>query len=331
MQSQGERPVKAFWQLCSNFCLGTLVAISAGQAFGQAADNSRPAAGEAETQSRQADEEVVVRGLRLSEVEFDLPEYVREFVAEVAAVPMGAGFARWKRSVCVGVNNLEPTAAQYIADRVSILAAEVGLEPGEPGCTPNVVIIFAVNAKDLAGQLVENEPRFFRPTMGECCTQLGLAALDEFAESDNAVRWWHVSAPVSAMTGQIAMAGPTSAAFEYPTFSVAGPSRIHNGIVDVLQHALILVDASKLSGKSWQQIGDYLAVISLAQIDLNTDPAGFDSILNLFTNGAAYSGLTDWDRSFVQSLYDIDLERLPQLQRNQLVARIAKQERSQSD
>lgn len=324
--------MKAFWQSCSKLCLGTLVAISAGQAFGQAVDNAgAAAAGGVQTQSRQTDEEVVVRGLRLSEVEFDLPDYVRDFIAEVAAVPMGAGYARWKRSVCVGVNNLEVGAAQYIADRVSILASEVGLEAGEPGCIPNVVIVFAVNAKEVAAQLVENEPRFFRPTMGECCTSLGLAALDEFTESDNPVRWWHVSAPVSAMTGQLAMAGPTSAAFEYPTFAVAGPSRIHNGIIDVLQHALILVDASKLRGKSWQQIGDYLAVVSLAQIDLNTDPQNFDSILNLFTNGAAYSGLTDWDRSFVQSLYDIDLERLAKFQRNQLVSRIVDQERREGE
>jgi len=320
--------VKALSQSYLFICLAILVALPAGQALGQAVTDSDRAAGSPiQAQTRQVDEEVVVRGLRLSEVEFDLQEYVREFVAEVAAVPMGAGFARWRHNVCVGVNNLEVTAAQYIADRVSILASEVGLEPGEPGCVPNVVIIFAMNAKEVAGQLVENEPRFFRPTMGECCTQLGLGALDEFTQSDNAVRWWHVSAPVSAMSGQLAIAGPESAAFDYPTLAVAGPSRIHNGVIDVLQHVLILVDPEKLRGKSWQQIGDYLAVVSLAQINLNTDPSDFDSILNLFTNGAAYSGLTDWDRSFVQSLYDIDLERLPKLQRNQLVSRIANEER----
>lgn len=320
--------MKCFWQRASKTCPLIVVAILAGTAFAQAPGNSEPAAGQTQTQSRQVDEEVIVRGLRLSEVEFDLPSYVREFVAEVAAVPMGAGFARWRRGVCVGVNNLEATAAQYIADRVSILADEIGLEAGEPGCNPNVMIIFAVNAKELAANLVENEPRLFRPSMGECCMQLGLAALDEFVESDKPVRWWHVSAPVSAMSGQLAIDGASGNPFDFPMVTVAGPSRIHNGIVDELQHVLILVDPSKLRGKSWQQIGDYLAVVSLAQIDLNTDPGEFDSILNLFTNGAAYSGLTDWDRSFVQALYDIDLERLPQLQRNQLVTRIAQKERA---
>jgi hypothetical protein len=320
--------VKYFFRRILTTAIGCVAASLVVLAFGQESTESEAAATPSQARAQSVQEEVIVRGMRMSEVEFDLPEYVGEFVAEVAAVPPGAGFARWHRGVCVGVNNLEVTAAQYIADRVSILAAEVGLEPGEPGCSPNVMIIFAVNARELASYMVESEPRFFRPSMGECCMQLGLGALDEFAVSDRAVRWWHVSAPVSAMTGELAMAGPATPAFEYPVISVAGPSRLHSGIRDELKHVIILVDATRLGGKSWQQIGDYLAVVALAQIDLNTDPAEFDSILNLFTNGAAYSGLTDWDRSFVQALYDIDLERLPELQRNQLVTRIAKQERS---
>lgn len=50
-----------------------------------------------------ADEEVIVRGERLSEIEFDLRRYVTEFVEEAAAQSRGRGFARWHRSSCVGV------------------------------------------------------------------------------------------------------------------------------------------------------------------------------------------------------------------------------------
>jgi hypothetical protein len=35
--------------------------------------------------------------------------------------------------------------------------------------------------------------------------QLGFAALQEFAQSDRAVRWWHVSLPVDAHTGRPAI------------------------------------------------------------------------------------------------------------------------------
>ena len=83
---------------------------------------------------------------------------------------------------------------------------------------------------------------------------------------------------------------------------------------------LIIVDSTKLTGTTWQQLGDYLALVSLAQIDLGTSPKTFDSILNLFTNPAAYSGLTDWDRTYVRSLYEFDQERKPQLQRSALTS-----------
>ena len=68
---------------------------------------------------------------------------------------------------------------------------------------------------------------------------------------------------------------------------------------------IIIVDATKLTGTTWQQLADYLAVVSLAQINPKTNPAAFDSILNLFSNPAAYSGLTDWDRSYFEALYDV--------------------------
>jgi hypothetical protein len=260
-------------------------------------------------------DEVVVRGQRMGEIEDGLRAEIGKFIGEVTATPAGRGFARWDGRVCIGVHNLESTAAQYIVDRVSQVALEMGLRPGEPGCGPNVIIIFTTDGKQLATHLVENEPKFLRPT-GEGGVHRGLAGLDRFAKSDNAIRWWHVSMPVSAQSGIAALElanglGP-------PVIGVAGPSRIHSGIIDALQRVVIIVDSTKLTGTTWQQLGDYLAVVSLAQVDLETNPAGFDSILNLFTNPAAYSGLTDWDRTYLQALYQFDQERNPSLQRGAL-------------
>jgi hypothetical protein len=111
-----------------------------------------------------------------------------------------------------------------------------------------------------------------------------------------------------------------------PNVSVAGPSRIHSGIRDALRSVIIVVDSTKLHGTTWQQLGDYLAVVSLAQVDLEADPAAFDSILNLFTNPAAYSGLTDWDRTYVRALYKFDQERNPKLQAGELTAEMLRLE-----
>jgi hypothetical protein len=158
---------------------------------------------------------------------------------------------------------------------------------------------------------------------------LSLAALDDFAQSDRTVRWWHVSLPVDARTGAKAIrtAGDAGA----PVVNVAGPSRIHSGIRDDLLYVLIVVDSQKMVGTTWQQLGDYLAVVALAQIDPSANPTAFDSILNVFSNPRAYSGLTDWDRAYLKALYSFDQERMPRLQVNGLVGTMTRQELEPDD
>lgn len=303
--------------------LAALLAAAA-QAQAPSADTPVPSGAE----PPEAVEEVVVRGQRLSEVEDGLRLYIRDFIGEVVATPPGRGFARWHRRVCIGVHNVEASAAQYVVDRVSRLALEVGLEPGEPGCEPQVNIVFAANARETAAAMVENQPRVFMRVAGHAGMDLGRVALEEFVESERPVRWWHVSLPVDARTGNAAIELEKNCGLAHcpPTINVAGPSRLHNGTRDDLQYVIILVDATQLKGTTWQQLGDYLAVISLAQIDPNANPAAFDSILNLFTNPAAYSGLTDWDRSYVRALYEFDQERIASLQQNEIVSRIVERE-----
>jgi hypothetical protein len=296
---------------------------------GRAQDSSPQAAARTADASQSVDE-VVVRGRRLSEIESDLRIYIDKFLDEVAAPARGRGYARWHRGVCVGVHNLENTAAQYIVDWISKQAVDLGLEPGEPGCRPEVNIVFATNAAETASLMVKSQPRIFRPMAGYAGTDLGRDALDRFVKSEKAVRWWHVSRPVSAHDGGLAVeTGDKLCGQPYcaPQVNVQGPSRIHNGTIDELWDVIIIVDATKLTGTTWQQLADYLAVVSLAQIDPKADLADFDSILNLFSNPAAYSGLTDWDRSYLHALYTFDQERVLSAQHNEIVGRIADRER----
>jgi len=301
-------------------------ALYIAQAPAQESSSEAPVASKA---APQVVDEVIVRGRRLEEIEDDLRLHIRQFIDEVVATPPGRGFARWHRSVCVGVYNLEPSAAQYIVDRVSRLALDVGLEPGEPGCAPQVNIVFATNASEAAAAMVDHDRRVFMRVGGLSGMDLGREALDEFVKSEKAVRWWHVSLPVDAHTGLPAielLKSDCGVALCAPQVKVQGPSRVHNGTRDELQYVIILVNATKLTGTTWQQLGDYLAVVSLAQIDPKANPAAFDSILNLFSNPAAYSGLTDWDRSYIRALYEFDQERVASIQRNEIVSRIARRE-----
>src|SRR5690606_19018311 len=74
------------------------------------------------------------------------------------------GFARWRDRLCVGIYNLKnEEAAQFLADRISEIALELGLKPGEPGCRSDVSIIFTTDGRDMATRLVETSPSAFRP------------------------------------------------------------------------------------------------------------------------------------------------------------------------
>ena len=72
-------------------------------------------------------------GTELSEIEFDLRIYINKFLRQVVKPAPGRGYARWDRRVCVGVHHLEATAAEYVVDRISRQAIDLGVSRASPG------------------------------------------------------------------------------------------------------------------------------------------------------------------------------------------------------
>lgn len=57
-------------------------------------------------------------------------------------------------------------------------------------------------------------------------------------------------------------------------------------------------------------LSDYVALVSLAQFQMDGDTSSFSTVLNLFDEGADRSaGLTQWDRDYLKSLYNADQDR----------------------
>lgn len=235
-----------------------------------------------------------------------LDEATREFVRQVGAPARGRGLARWRNGVCVGVANLRNETAQYIADRVSTVASDVGLKPGEPGCEPSVLIIAVTNANAFTREFVERRPRLF--IVGGGGMDQGRSALERFKTNDQPVRWWTVSMPVDADTGVIATRLPGEDA---PTVSTLA-SRLTTQIVDDTKRAFVIIDIDKIAGVSLQQLGDYLAMVVLAQVDPNADTSSYSTILNVFDDPTQTESLTDWDKAYLEGLYDATRTRINQ-------------------
>lgn len=266
-------------------------------------------------------EEVVVEGRRLEEL-------TREFVDEVSAPPRNRGLARWRGGVCVGVTGIRSDIAQPLADHVSRVAMEYGLRPGDPGCGANILIVFAEDGQSLSEAMVERRRRVF--DLGVGGLDRGDAALDDFRFSDRPVRWWHVSVPTNAETGEVGIRLPGE---EQPPL-ITGEGLVNKGrwLRDDLNKVIVVVDGERVDGIGLPQLADYISLVALAQVDPEGDTSRFSTILNLFDDPDDSPGLTGWDRAYLDALYSGPSERIRasdqtrQLLRNLRRARAAEDE-----
>lgn len=250
-------------------------------------------------------EDVVVTGRPLEQM-------IRNFVGEVAAPNRDRGLARWRDRICVGVVNLKTESAEYIADRVSTVADDLGIAVGAPGCTPNILVVATTDGEELAQGLVGERPRAFR--MGGTGMDQGGAALRRFQAGERPVRWWQMAMPVDSETGQRAVRIPgecTGACMNSsdfaPTLTPFTASRLHTQIIDNLSRSIVILDVSKLPDDlTILQLSDFIAMITLAQIDPEADTSPYASILNVFDNSGSADSLTTWDLAYLEGLYNAE-------------------------
>lgn len=256
-----------------------------------------------------------------------LRDEAEAFVEAVGAPAVRRGLARWGGRVCIGVANLRFDLSQAVVDHVSRVALEQGLRIGDPGCTPNVVIVFATDASAMATALVAADRRAFHLGVGGL--DRGERALDAFQTMDVPVRWWHVSMPVIGGTHRRAIRMPGD---DGPIF-VPGEGLVNKGrpISDELNKVIIIVDADRLGGANLRQISDYLSMIALAQVDPQGQTQGLDTVLNVFADPTGVDGLTAWDRTYLRALYRAPHERIDADDQVGSIARTVRRDRRERE
>lgn len=234
-----------------------------------------------------------------------LEALAREFVSSASAPPNYRGLARWHRELCLGVVGLRADVAHAIIDRVSEVAAGLEIPLGEPGCSPNAIIVGTSDGRRMADDLVGDRRRAFR--IGATRSNRGSRALETFRTSEAAVRWWTISFPYDA-NGELCIQiyqGPPPRNCNSFDRSMRG-----QGVVDHLRRAIVILDIPKLSGTNLTVLSDYLAMVVLAQIDPEGDTSAFDTVLNAFDGQVTGDGLTEWDRAYLDALYGAGPYRL---------------------
>lgn len=224
-----------------------------------------------------------------------LREMVREFVGEVSEAGQLDQLGRWDRTICPGVAGMRQHYAQVLIDRIAQIAFSVGLEVGEPGCSPNVLIYVTENSDMLAQELVTEHGALVSRRNAHGNTR-GRDALQDFANTPRTVRWWHVTRTHSGDGFAVGLG---------ESVRVREASRLRRGTREDFDRVLIIVDARRINGYRFGAVADYVAMAALAQTDPNSDTSGFETILNLFDDQAEPRPLTvtEWDLAYLNGLY----------------------------
>ncbi len=297
-------------------------------------------------QTTPTDEEVIVQPPAASD-----QEQVRSYVqALTSPTRTRSPMPRWYGPLCVGVVGMQAAQAQVFNDRVGEVAQAVRLQVQEPGCRPNVLIHFTRDAAGLARGIAD-QPNLVSAS-NSTGNSAGADALQQFVQTQDAVRWWHVSRTatdgvafgrnsqsngeqertrVQEFTGE-----PGSASREQDMQDQASEnasngtrvrevSRLRGGVMEMMDYVIIVIDANRTNGTTVGALADYIAMVTLAQINPEAETAGAPTILNLFSEGAdpKPTELTSWDLAYLRGLYESsDTPRNTRQQEGQIVRRM---------
>ena len=296
--------------------------------------------------------DIIVTGVRLEEM-------AQQFVGEISSVPASEDqFARWSDRICPGAAGLSPADAQRVVDRIAMRARAVGLRPGAPGCRANVMVIFAPDSDAIAREIVDRRRDLLGYYGADGVVTSGRDALEAFASTPRAVRWWHVARTTSADGGALsedatrtgrsqreaatavrtqeggmdgsgdgvdASMGAGVGSLEGMDAVRSSGSRTRRNTRQDLSYVLIVVDARRVAGVGVDAWMDYVAMVALAQVNPDARAAAFPTILNLFSAPqSAPAAMTDWDVAYLQGLYAATREASgSSRQRREIAARIA--------
>jgi hypothetical protein len=221
-------------------------------------------------------------------------ELIQSFIDDVSApVSSTDQLGRWNGVICPGVTGARRRYAELLNDRLAMAAYRVGLDVGEPGCRPNIMVVVTDDGNRTAREIVQKNP-LWMDKWGDEGSQ-GRRALKAFVETPRPVRWWHVSETVTADGFAVGRG---------ESVEVRAVGRVRKNVRQDFNRLLIVVDMKKTGPVQFGALSDYVAMVALAQLDPNAKTDRFDTILNLFNAGERPTGLTAWDTAYLKGLYE---------------------------
>jgi hypothetical protein len=252
-----------------------------------------------------ADTKANVNAITVESRRETLQRQVSEFVTSITVQTPDASLARWRIAICPLVSGLPPVQGDFIVSRLSEVAKSSSAPDVVPQkCSTNFYVVVTPQPDALLKKWRVRDPKLFGDT--------GQAKINTFLNSTRPIRVWY-NADMDTADGKALTGGGPSVL----TNTRAKLSRLEWDEIKDLTSVIVVVDTSRLKDINAGQLADYVVMVGLAEIHLEADVGLAPTILRLFAakdDAPKPQELTNWDESFLKSLYVT-----PQKDRSQLL------------
>jgi hypothetical protein len=317
-----------------------VLAVLASQCAWGAGNGSSPPAATTSLAGTSSDTSETLQEVTVTAHRIELEKRVSKFVNQIAATENGAeGLARWGAPpACPLVSGLPQRDGEFILERLSEIGRSVGVPLGDEHCRPNLYILVTSQPEDLLRGMEKRNRRYTFGVDASSYPPVETPAnlVDEFIKTPRPVRVWHNSTesdasgtPLSYCQSQMVLPQCTETSIVNPAAcdpsryyrcgtAIAGGSHLVLNSTWTLSRVFVIVDQTRLKGVTAGQLADYIAMSSFAKLKADARLEDGTTILTLFngTPDAAPTGMTDWDQTFLKSLYAT--EQKSKLQRSQI-------------
>ena len=253
--------------------------------------------------------------------------------------------ARWTLKICPLTIGLGDKYAKYVTQRIRDVAAAVGAPvDSDPGCRPNVEVVFTTTPQPLLDNVRNTRPLF-----------LGFfhngRQADELAKVTHSIQAWYttisqdmdgsrqidtgtcnVGATINLQQpvgGDAGMSmGTTTSTLTLPCAMVVHASgyRAQDGLDSGYYNILIVAEPAKLLDYEVGALADYVTLLALSQPASLDNCQDLPSISNLLAKdcASAPARITDGDLAFLRALYKMPNGELLATQRDHIMYEMKK-------
>jgi len=269
-------------------------------------------------------------------------EAISSFVTKLSTPSRLSGkLARWNVGVCPSVIGIRPEAVKFLEQRVRDTAERVGAPvSADTDCRPNIHIVFSTAPQALVSHIRNTQPYMLGYADSKANT-------DALATVKLPIQAWYANRMRDRTGKTIYETSKTAGSGNELMIPCGSPNdprcpggfmilpsavgamastggRLGDGLRSEFHNAIIVADPNALLDHEMGTLGDYIAMLALAQTETPTECASLPSILNLFSKGCAAppTELTAADEGYLRGLYSMDAQAIIQTQRDQMIYKI---------